>query len=65
MRTLSILGLIAVAVLASAPARAVTVVDFSGSTEGCFGTGCTVASSASVGHLSFTGGTFTGIPAAQ
>jgi hypothetical protein len=63
MRTLSILGLVAVAVLASAPARAVTVVDFSGSTEGCFGTGCTVASSASVGQLSFTGGTFTGIPA--
>ena len=63
MKILNIAGLIAGALLASAPARAVTVVDFSGTTEGCFGTNCTLASSASDSHLSFTGGTFTGIPA--
>jgi hypothetical protein len=63
MKILNIAGLIAGALLASAPARAVTVVDFSGTTQGCFGTNCTIASSASDGHLSFTGGTFTSIPA--
>jgi hypothetical protein len=63
MKILNIAGLIVGALLASAPAHAVTVVDFSGSTEGCFGTNCTLASSASDNHLSFTAGTFTSIPA--
>ena len=63
MNILNIAGLIAGALLASAPAHAVTVVDFSGTTEGCFGTNCTLASSASDSHLSFAGGTFTSIPA--
>jgi hypothetical protein len=64
MKILNIVGLVAVAVLASAPARALTVVDFSGTTEGCFGTNCTLAPSATLdSHLSFTGGTFTSIPA--
>ena len=41
---------------AVAPANAVT---FSGTTLGCFGTGCTPGASAVTGGLSFTGGSFT------
>jgi hypothetical protein len=64
MKILNIAGLVAVALLASAPARATLVpTTFSGTTEGCFGTNCTVAASDSVGKLSFTGGSFSNIPA--
>jgi hypothetical protein len=64
VKILNMAGLVAVAVLASAPAHAITVLTFSGTTEGCFGTNCTLASSDTLGnHLNFTGGTFTSIPA--
>ena len=61
MKTL--IGLVAAAVLVSAPAGAVTIVDFSGSTEGCFGSSCTPTTNASVDHLTFNGTTFANIPA--
>jgi hypothetical protein len=54
MKIVPILGLIGAALLASAPAKATT---FDYYTEGCFGSGCTVHTSASYnsGDLEFTG----------
>jgi hypothetical protein len=55
--------MVAAAVLVSAPAAPVTIVDFSGSTEGCFESNCTPATNASFDHLTFNGTTFTNITA--
>jgi hypothetical protein len=48
----------AAALLASARTASATSITFTGSTAGCFGAGCTEASTATVGNLSFTGGAF-------
>ena len=55
MRTF-IKTLVAAAALASASAAGATT--FIGSTQGCFGAGCTPTSTATLGGLTFTGGTF-------
>lgn len=52
-------GALAIALgLASAPARA--EITFAGTTLGCFGTGCTLAASATTQGLTFTSGSFSG-----
>ncbi len=57
MKILNLIGLVTVALLASAPAHAAIV--FAGSTTGCFGANCTnFASTANFDHLSFAGTTF-------
>jgi len=63
MKSLSLLGLVTVGVLASAPALAVATVDFSGSTKGCFGSSnCNVQNFSSNQNLNFYGGNFSDVP---